>query len=49
MHIASLAGTPNIERLLRFALAYGITGLRDASGIGHERELVDLRARETAT
>lgn len=44
-HIASEAGTPKIERALAFALSYGVTGLRDASGSGHERELVDLRAR----
>jgi imidazolonepropionase-like amidohydrolase len=45
VHIASAVDTPRIERLLAFTLAYGITGVRDASGIGRERQLVDLRAR----
>lgn len=45
MHIAAVAGTPQIERILRMTLAQGITGLRDASGVGHERALVELRGR----
>ena len=44
-HIASSIGTPKLDRMLAFALAHGVTGLRDASGIGRERELVALRER----
>lgn len=43
VHIASSIGTPDMERLLSYELANGITGLRDASGMGHERELCTLR------
>lgn len=45
VHIAALADTSKIERFLALALAYGVTGIRDASGRGRERELVDLRTR----
>ena len=44
-HIASSIGTPKLDRLMGFALAHGVTGLRDASGIGRERELVALREK----
>ena len=44
-HIASSIGTPSLERILGYALAYGITGVRDASGMGRERELSRLRER----
>lgn len=45
MHVAPSVGTPRFDLLLRLTLANGITGLRDASGIGKERVLVDLRGR----
>ena len=45
VHVASQAGTPAIDRALALELAHGVTGLRDASGIGRERELVALRGR----
>lgn len=43
MHIASSVGTPRMRQLLAFSLAHGITGIRDASGLGRERDLVELR------
>ena len=43
VHIATRVGTPGLERALGYELAYGITGMRDASGIGRERELAVLR------
>jgi hypothetical protein len=45
VHIAWMAGKPALEAQLALELAYGITGHRDASGAGHERELVALRSR----
>lgn len=45
VHIASSVGTPSLERLLGYQLANGITGVREASGIGRERELSALRKR----
>ena len=44
-HIASSVGTPSLERLFGYQLANGITGVRDASGTGRERELAALRQR----
>jgi hypothetical protein len=48
VHIAASVGTPDLERQLGYELANGITGVRDASGMGHERELVALRDRIAA-
>ena len=45
VHIASSVGTPSLERLLGYELANGISGGREASGIGRERELSALRER----
>lgn len=45
VHIAAANGTPRLERMLSSFLAFGTTGIRDASGGGHERELVTLRGR----
>lgn len=44
-HLALRLGTPNQERALAVALASGITGIRDASGVGREREMCALRDR----
>src|SRR5687767_10010633 len=44
-HLASSVGTPRLERVLGYQLAHGITGVREASGIGRERELAALRKR----
>lgn len=48
VHIASSAGSPDVERILGYQLASGITGVRDASGAGRERELIALRDRINA-
>ena len=45
VHIAWAVGQPELEVQLGLALAFGITGYRDAAGVGHERELVALRSR----
>lgn len=45
VHIAWAVGRPEMETQLGLELAYGITGHRDAGGVGHERELVALRSR----
>lgn len=45
LHIARRVGAPMVDRQLGYALANGVTGFREASGIGKERELVSLRER----
>lgn len=45
VHIAWMIGKPVMETQLALELAYGITGHRDAGGVGKERELVSLRSR----
>jgi cytosine/adenosine deaminase-related metal-dependent hydrolase len=44
-HIASDVGTSSLERVLGYELANGVTGMREASGMGRERELSALRQR----
>jgi imidazolonepropionase-like amidohydrolase len=44
VHIAGAVGKPALDRALALELAHGVTGVRDASGIGRERELVALRS-----
>jgi cytosine/adenosine deaminase-related metal-dependent hydrolase len=45
VHVAASVGTPALERVLGYELAQGVTGVREASGMGRERELVALRGR----
>jgi len=45
VHIAADIGTPRLELMLGYELANGVTGIRDASGMGRERELCALRDR----
>lgn len=45
VHVAASVADSSLNRLLGYELAYGVTGIRDASGIGRERELVALRER----
>jgi hypothetical protein len=45
VHIASEVGKPTMDLALALELAHGVTGIRDASGIGRERELVALRGQ----
>lgn len=45
VHIASDVGTPRLERVLGYQLANGVTGVREASGMGRERDLCALRER----
>jgi len=45
VHIAWMVGTPAMDTQVALELASGITGHRDAGGVGHERELVAFRSR----
>jgi hypothetical protein len=45
LHIARRMGALIVDRQLAYALANGVTGFREASGIGKERELVALREK----
>jgi imidazolonepropionase-like amidohydrolase len=42
-HIAARIGRPELDRILAAAIAHGVTGIRDASGLGREEQLVELR------
>ena len=45
VHIASSVGKPAMDVELALELAHGVTGMRDASAVGHERGLVELRTQ----
>ena len=45
VHVARLVGTPQLDGALALELAHGVTGVRDASASGRERELVAIRER----